>query len=68
MEKQYRIRRNGRKPSIGIRWSPLDSRWAEGSLYGPGGRYVIVGLRDDPHTRFFRNPLAKPLLNNGGKR
>lgn len=68
MDKRYGIRAEGFKGSLGIRWSPLDPRWSEGSMYGPSGRYVTVGVRDTPHTRFFRNPFAKPLISNGGKR
>jgi len=65
--KQYSAKVHGKKASVGINWAPLDPRWAEGSLYGPVGRYVVLGWRDNPRTQFFRNPLAKPLLNNGGK-
>jgi len=64
---RYSIRKNGSNGSIGIKWAPLDPRWAEGSLYGTAGRYVILGHHDKPYTQFLRNPFAKPLLSNGGK-
>jgi hypothetical protein len=65
--KRYTIRRNGKKGSVSVLWSPLDRRWFEGSLYGPLGRYVILEHTNKTYTHFFRNPFAQPLLQNGGK-